>query len=161
MIPALMLAAVTITAGPGSQPRTASRRRQTAPVLPPIARALALPYPASGTPQPQIISTRKDPNVPRLIDLADATAVALIRVPALITIVSNRATLDQTRAAYASSVTALQSTQGQYRVGVSTLPALIQSQTTLASSAVNIVNAIYKLRLAESDLRFALGTILQ
>jgi outer membrane protein TolC len=80
---------------------------------------------------------------------------------ALIAIVSDRATLDQTRAAYAAAVTSLQSTQGQYRVGVSTLPALIQAEATLASAATNIVTAIYTLRLAQSNLRYALGTILQ
>jgi outer membrane protein len=80
---------------------------------------------------------------------------------ALIAIVSDRATLDQTRAAYTSAVTSLQSTQGQYRVGVSTLPSLIQAEATLASAATNIVNAIYTLRLAQSNLRYALGTILQ
>jgi outer membrane protein TolC len=80
---------------------------------------------------------------------------------ALIAIVSDRSTLDSTRVAYASGIEALRSTQGQYRAGVSTLPALIQAQSTLASAATNIVNAIYTLRLAQSNLRFALGTILQ
>ena len=80
---------------------------------------------------------------------------------ALIEIVSDRSTLDSTRAAYASGVEALRSTQGQYRAGVSTLPALIQAQATLTSAATDIVNAIYTLRLAQSNLRFALGTILQ
>lgn len=80
---------------------------------------------------------------------------------ALIAVVSDEATLDQTRAAYASAVISLKSTQGQFRVGVSTLPALIVAEATLASSATNIVNAIYSLRVAQSDLRYALGTILQ
>ncbi len=80
---------------------------------------------------------------------------------ALIAIVSDRALLDSTRAAYASGVEALQSTQGQYRAGVSTLQALIQAEATLASAATNIVDAIYSLRLAQSNLRYALGTNLQ
>jgi outer membrane protein TolC len=80
---------------------------------------------------------------------------------ALIAIVSDRSTLDQTRTAYQAALVSLRSTQSQYRVGVSTLPALIQAEATLASAATNIVNAIYALRLAESNLRFALGTILQ
>jgi len=80
---------------------------------------------------------------------------------ALISIVSDRAVLDQTRAAYASAVTSLRSTQGQYRVGVSTLPSLIQAEASLASAATNIVNAIYTLRIAENNLRYALGTNLQ
>ena len=80
---------------------------------------------------------------------------------ALIAIVSDRSTLDQTRTAYQAALVSLRSTQSQYRVGVSTLPALIQAEATLASAATNIVNAIYTLQLAESNLRFALGTILQ
>ncbi len=80
---------------------------------------------------------------------------------ALITIVSDRALLDSTRAAYASGVESLRSTQGQYRAGVSTLQALIQAEATLASAATNIVNAIYSLRLSQANLRYALGTNLQ
>jgi outer membrane protein TolC len=80
---------------------------------------------------------------------------------ALTSIVSDRAVLDQTRAAYDSAVISLRSTQGQYRVGVSTLPSLIQAEATLASAATNIVNAIYTLRIAENNLRYALGTNLQ
>jgi len=80
---------------------------------------------------------------------------------ALISIVSDRAVLDQTRAAYDSAVISLRSTQGQYRVGLSTLPSLIQAEATLASAATNIVNAIYTLRIAENNLRYALGTNLQ
>jgi outer membrane protein TolC len=80
---------------------------------------------------------------------------------ALISIVSDRAVLDQTRAAYDSAVSSLRSTQGQYRVGLSTLPSLIQAEATLASAATNIVNAIYTLRIAENNLRYALGTNLQ
>jgi len=80
---------------------------------------------------------------------------------ALISIVSDRAVLDQTRAAYDSAVTSLRSTQGEYRVGMSTLPSLIQAEATLASAATNIVNAIYTLRIAENNLRYALGTNLQ
>ncbi len=80
---------------------------------------------------------------------------------ALISIVSDRAVLDQTRVAYDSAVSSLRSTQGQYRVGVSTLPSIIQAEATLASAATNIVNAIYTLRIAENNLRYALGTNLQ
>jgi outer membrane protein TolC len=80
---------------------------------------------------------------------------------ALISIVSDRAVLDQTRAAYDSAVTSLRSTQGQYRVGLSTLPSLIEAEATLAAAATNIVNSIYTLRIAENNLRYALGTNLQ
>jgi outer membrane protein TolC len=80
---------------------------------------------------------------------------------ALIDIVSDGASLDSTRAAYGSAVTSLRSTQGQFRAGGSTLPSLIQAETTLSSSATDIVNAIYKLQLAKANLRYALGTILQ
>jgi outer membrane protein len=80
---------------------------------------------------------------------------------ALIAIVSDRATLEETRIAYTSSLSALRSNQAQYRAGVSTLPALVQAEATLATAATNIVNAIYAERLAQSKLRYAMGTILQ
>jgi outer membrane protein TolC len=44
---------------------------------------------------------------------------------------------------------------------VSTLPSLIQAEASLASAATNIVNAIYTLRIAENNLRYALGTNLE
>jgi hypothetical protein len=37
----------------------------------------------------------------------------------------------------------------------------VQAEATLATAATNIVNAIYAERLAQSTLRYALGTILQ
>jgi outer membrane protein len=80
---------------------------------------------------------------------------------ALIAIVSDRATTDQTRVAYTSSLSALRSNQAQYKAGVSTLPALVQAEATLATAGTNIVNAIYAELLARSNLRYAMGTILQ
>jgi outer membrane protein TolC len=126
-----------------------------------IALDLSIPVYDQGVTRANVASSRAEVAV----STADAKTTQLtiqqdVR-QALIAIVSDRSTLDSSRAAYASGVEALRSTQGQYRAGVSTLPSLIQAQATLASAATNIVNAIYSLRLAQSNLRYALGTILQ
>ncbi len=126
-----------------------------------VALDLSIPVYDQGVTRANVASSRAEVAV----STADAATTQLtiqqdVR-QALIAIVSDRSTLDSSRAAYASGIEALRSTQGQYRAGVSTLPALIQAQATLASAATNIVNAIYTLRLAQSNLRYALGTILQ
>ncbi len=80
---------------------------------------------------------------------------------ALITVVSDRSSLDQARASYEAAQASLASTQGQYRVGVTNLPTLITAETTLASASTTLVNAIYTFQLAQSNLRYAMGTNLQ
>jgi hypothetical protein len=97
MIAATLLVAVLATPAPNATPSPApgmpliARTAQAAPSatasivpgLPPIERGLALPYPAYGSPQPQIILTRPAANIPAIVSLDAATAIAIDRVPAL------------------------------------------------------------------------------
>jgi outer membrane protein TolC len=122
---------------------------------------VTIPIYDRGTTRANVASSRATVAIAAANEATTRLSVAQDVRQALISIVSDRAILDQTRAAYDSGVTSLRSTQGQYRVGVSTLPALIQAEATLASAATNIVNAIYTLRIAENNLRYALGTNLQ
>jgi outer membrane protein len=80
---------------------------------------------------------------------------------AMISLVSDRSTLDQARAAYASAQASLAATQGQYRLGITTLPALVTAESSLAVAATGLVTGIYTFRLAQANLRYALGTNLQ
>jgi outer membrane protein len=126
-----------------------------------IGLSLTLPIYDRGITRANVASSRATVAIAAADAATTRLTVAQDVRQALIAIVSDRAVLDQTRAAYASAVTSLRSTQAQYRVGVSTMPSLIQAETTLASAATNIVNAIYTLRIAENNLRYALGTNLQ
>jgi outer membrane protein len=123
--------------------------------------AVTIPVYDQGVTRANVASSRATVDIATADAAATRLSVAQDVRQALISIVSDRAVLDQTRAAYGSAVTSLRATQGQYRVGVSTLPSLIQAEASLASAATNIVNAIYTLRIAQSNLRYALGTNLQ
>ncbi len=126
-----------------------------------VALDLTIPVYDQGVTRANVASSRAEVDIATYDAATTQLTIQQDVRQALIAIVSDRSTLDSTRVAYESGVEALRSTQGQYRAGVSTLPALIQAQATLASAATNIVNAIYSLRLAQSNLRYALGTILQ
>jgi outer membrane protein len=80
---------------------------------------------------------------------------------ALITVVSDRSSLDEARAAYAAAQASLASTQGQYRVGVTNLPTLITAETTLASASTTLVTSIYTFQFAQANLRYEMGTNLE
>jgi len=87
---ALILAAAVTAPAPLAQP-----------TLPPIATARALPYPASGTAQPGVVATRRDPTVPVEVTLDQAIAIALARSPsvreAYLTLDYQRAAIDSAR----------------------------------------------------------------
>ena len=78
------------------------------PTLPPISTARELPYPASGTPQPGLVSTRQDPTVPEMITLDQAVSIAIARVPALrearFNVEYERATIDSALAGTRTSI---------------------------------------------------------
>lgn len=78
---------------------------------------------------------------------------------ALLTLISAKANLDQVQFEYTSAVTALQSTQAQYKVGVAAISDLIIAQTTYTTALVDQVNAAYALRQAEQSYLYATGEI--
>jgi len=97
MMVTLLLSLVCVAQIPSPAPASASTAPQPAvspdaapsatptvsPELPPIERGLSLPYPAYGSPQPQVIMTRRQTNVPAVLTLDAATAIAIDRVPSL------------------------------------------------------------------------------
>jgi outer membrane protein len=75
----------------------------------------------------------------------------------LTALISARASLDATVAAYDEAATVLRATQAQYKAGVTTLPLLLNAQVQLTTALLNEVNAIYSLRQAEQAFLFATG----
>lgn len=96
----------------------------------------------------RVVSVRRETAMTVQVDVRNA----------LTGVVSAQATLDQARAEYASAYRGLLQTQGQYRVGLTTIASLVQAQTSLAQALTDIVNAIYALRQAQAAQRLALGT---
>jgi outer membrane protein len=75
----------------------------------------------------------------------------------LTALISARAALDATQAAYNEAATLLSATQAQYKAGVTTLPLLLNAQVQLTTALVNEVNSIYSLRQAEQAFLYATG----
>ena len=76
---------------------------------------------------------------------------------ALVNLVSAYAALAQTNAELTKAQQVLQSTQAQYRAGVTTLPLLLNAQVGITQALTDEVNAVYTVRQAEQALLFAEG----
>jgi outer membrane protein TolC len=76
---------------------------------------------------------------------------------ALVGLVSARAGVAQANAEYATARVVLQSTQAQYRAGVTTLVQLLNSQVSFIQSLTDQVTSIYTLRQAEQTMLYAVG----
>ena len=84
-------------------------------------------------------------------------AVQLNVKQALTNLVSSRAAIDQTQQEYATAVVNVQSTQAQYRAGVTTLPLLLNAQVQLTQALTDQVTTVYTLRQAEQTYLYAVG----
>ncbi|HYW52410.1 MAG TPA: TolC family protein [Dongiaceae bacterium] len=76
---------------------------------------------------------------------------------ALLNLVAAYAALDQVNAELGKAQQVLQSTQAQYRAGVTTLPLLLNAQVGLTQALTDEVTAVYTVRQAEQALLFAEG----
>ncbi len=77
---------------------------------------------------------------------------------ALANVISARAALVQAQAGLNSAIVNVQATTAQYRVGASTITAIVTAQGLFATAASTYVNALYAERIAEERYTFALGT---
>ncbi len=75
----------------------------------------------------------------------------------LANLISARAALVQAQAEVTSSTVTLQATQAQYKVGASTITAIVTAEANLATAQRDYVAALYGERLAEQQYTFALG----
>lgn len=76
---------------------------------------------------------------------------------ALVNLISSQAALQQSDAELRQANQVLQSTQAQYRAGVTTLPLLLNAQVGLTQAQTDRNNSLYALRQAQQAYRFALG----
>jgi outer membrane protein len=75
----------------------------------------------------------------------------------LANLISARATLVQAQAEVTSATVSLQATQAQYKVGASTITAIVIAEANLATAQRDYVAALYGERLAEQQYYYALG----
>jgi len=72
-------------------------------------------------------------------------------------LISARANLVQAEAEVTSATVSLQATQAQYKVGASTITAIVTAEANLATAQTAYVAALYGERLAESQYAYVLG----
>ncbi len=75
----------------------------------------------------------------------------------LANLISARATLVQAQAEVTSATVSLQATQAQYKVGASTITAIVIAEANLATAQRDYVAGLYGERLAEQQYYYALG----
>jgi outer membrane protein len=75
----------------------------------------------------------------------------------LANLISARANLVQAQAEVTSAQVSLQATQAQYKVGATTITAIVTAEANLATAQTAYVSALYGERLAEQQYTFALG----
>ncbi len=75
----------------------------------------------------------------------------------LANLISARAALVQAQAEVTSATVTLQATQAQYKVGATTITAIVTAEANLATAQRDYVAALYGERLAEQQYTFALG----
>lgn len=75
----------------------------------------------------------------------------------LANLISARASLVQAQAEVTSATVTLQATQAQYKVGATTITAIVTAEANLATAQRDYVAALYGERLAEQQYTFALG----
>ena len=75
----------------------------------------------------------------------------------LANLISARATLVQAQAEVSSATVSLQATQAQYKVGASTITAIVTAEANLATAQRDYVAALYGERLSEENYSYVLG----
>jgi outer membrane protein TolC len=118
---------------------------------------LSIPLYDQGVTQANTASARSSLEIANAELQNTALAVQLSVKQALTNLVSSRAALDQTRQEYATAVVNVQSTQAQYRAGVTTLPLLLNAQVQLTQALTDQVTTVYTLRQAEQTYLYAVG----
>lgn len=93
------------------------------------------------------------------VAVADSTrqGIQLNVKQSLVNLISASAAFDQTKAELAKAQEVLQSTQAQYKAGVTTLPLLLNAQVGLTQALTDEVTAVYSFRQAEATFLYAEG----
>ncbi|HTV72107.1 MAG TPA: TolC family protein [Candidatus Acidoferrales bacterium] len=76
---------------------------------------------------------------------------------ALVNFISAQSAVTQANAEYSEALVVFQSTQAQYRAGVTTLPLLLDAEVSLTTALTDQVTTVYSLRQAEQAFLYAEG----
>ncbi len=119
--------------------------------------SLAIPIYDQGITAANVANARSQLDVANANLQNSALNIQLNVKQTLTNLVSSRAALVQTQQEYRTAIVNVQSTQAQYRAGVTTLPLLLNAQVQLTTALTDQVTAVYTLRQAEQQYLFAVG----
>jgi len=122
-----------------------------------LGLALSLPIYDQGVTAANVASARAQLGIDNATLQSTALGVQLNVKQALSNLVAARAALDETQQEYATAIVNVQSTQAQYRAGVTTLPLLLNAQVQLTQALTDQVTAVYTLRENEQAYLYAVG----
>jgi outer membrane protein TolC len=122
-----------------------------------LGLSLSLPIYDQGVTAANVASARAQLGIGNATLQNTALGVQLNVKQALSNLVAARAALDETQQEYATAIVNVESTQAQYRAGVTTLPLLLNAQVQLTQALTDQVTAVYTLRENEQAYLYAVG----
>jgi outer membrane protein TolC len=123
-----------------------------------IGLALSVPLYDQGLTAANSASARAQLDIANYNLQNTALGVQLNVKQSLTNLVAAHAALEETQQEYATAVVNVQSTQAQYRAGVTTLPLLLNAQVQLTQALTDQVSAVYTLRENEQAYLYAIGS---
>jgi outer membrane protein TolC len=123
-----------------------------------IGLALSVPLYDQGVTAANTASARANLDIANYNLTNTALGVQLNVKQSLTNLVAAHAALEETQQEYATAVVNVQSTQAQYRAGVTTLPLLLNAQVQLTQALTDQVSAVYTLRENEQAYLYAIGS---
>ena len=123
-----------------------------------IGLALSVPLYDQGVTAANTASARAQLDIANYNLQNTALGVQLNVKQSLTNLVAAHAALEETQQEYATAVVNVQSTQAQYRAGVTTLPLLLNAQVQLTQALTDQVSAVYTLRENEQAYLYAIGS---
>ncbi len=122
-----------------------------------VGLSLSVPIYDQGITAANVASARGTLNIENATLQQTLLGVQLSVKQALTNLVSSQAALVQTQQEYATAIVNVQSTQAQYRAGVTTLPLLLNAQVQLTQALTDEVTSVYALREAEQTYLYSIG----
>jgi len=118
---------------------------------------VSIPLYDQGITQADITQAKIDVDQANAALLVTEQSIQLDVKQALVSYISAQAAVAQANVEYAQALVVTQSTQAQYRAGVTTLPLLLDAEVSLTTALDDQVKTVYALRQAEQAFLFAEG----
>jgi outer membrane protein len=122
-----------------------------------LALSVSIPLYDQGITQVEIAQAQADLDEAKAALVTEQQSVQLNVKQALVNYISAQSAVGQADAEYTEALVVTQSTQAQYRAGVTTLPLLLDAEVSLTTALADQVRTVYALRQAEQAFLYAEG----